>query len=140
MMGPDDKHEAACACGQLRVEVSGDPEMVVACNCTCCQRRTGSPFGLGAYYRRAQLVAVHGTAKAFDRRSDSGRLLSTNFCPDCGTSVYWTLELRPDHVAVAIGCFADPGFRRPDRAVWAESQHHWLRFPDNVPVFQTTAG
>ena len=36
---------AHCSCGALRVEVSADPDAVVACHCGECQRRTGSVFG-----------------------------------------------------------------------------------------------
>jgi hypothetical protein len=34
--------EAACLCGQLRLEVEGEPFAVSICNCLDCQRRTGS--------------------------------------------------------------------------------------------------
>jgi hypothetical protein len=32
---------AHCSCGALRVEVSADPDAVIACDCGECQRRTG---------------------------------------------------------------------------------------------------
>ncbi len=38
--------EAACHCGQLRLEVTGEPQTVSICNCLACQRRTGSAFGV----------------------------------------------------------------------------------------------
>ncbi|MGH2892702.1 MAG: GFA family protein, partial [Solirubrobacteraceae bacterium] len=40
--------EAACSCGQLTVQVSGDPVRVSVCHCLACQRRTGSAFGYQA--------------------------------------------------------------------------------------------
>jgi hypothetical protein len=40
--------EAACHCGQLRLEVDGDPFAVSICHCLACQRRTGSAFGMQA--------------------------------------------------------------------------------------------
>jgi hypothetical protein len=43
---------AHCCCGALRVEASADPDAVVACHCGECQRRTGSVFGVGAYFKR----------------------------------------------------------------------------------------
>jgi hypothetical protein len=42
--------EAACHCGQLRLEVEGDPFSVSICNCLACQRRSGSAFGRQAGY------------------------------------------------------------------------------------------
>ena len=67
--------------------------------------------------------------------ADSGLTVSLNFCPSCGTNVYWFAELRPDHFGVAAGCFGEPGFVEPSRVVWNESRHPWVEFPDGVPVF-----
>ena len=47
--------------------------------------------------------------------------------------------MRPDHFGIAVGCFADPGFLRPTRVVWAESRHHWVTFPDDMPQFEQAA-
>ena len=47
--------EAACHCGQLRLEVEGDPFVVSLCHCLDCQRRTGSAFGIQAGFLRDQI-------------------------------------------------------------------------------------
>ena len=134
-----DERLARCACGQLRVTAQGDPEIVVACNCTECQRRTGSPFGVGAYYRRDRVSPIEGRSSLHARTAPSGRSLVNHFCPNCGTTVYWTLEMRPEHYGIAVGCFADPAFPPPVRAVWAEGKHDWVSFPDDWPVFEQAA-
>jgi hypothetical protein len=61
--------EAACHCGQLRLEVEGDPFVVGICNCLACQRRTGSAFGMQAAFEPTQ-VQVRGTYKTYRRISD----------------------------------------------------------------------
>ena len=126
-------HEAACGCGQLRVTTTGEPDLVIACSCLACQRRTGSPFGVGAYFRK-EALAAEGEARVHTRVADSGLTVSIRFCPECGNSVYWFAALRPEHYGVAVGCFAEPGFGAPDRVVWNENRHPWVRFPDGVPV------
>ena len=133
-MPGSETHEAACGCGQLRVTTTGDPDLVVACSCIACQRRTGSPFGVGAYFRK-ESVSVEGEAKVYTRVADSGLKVSIRFCPECGNSVYWFAALRPDHYGVAVGCFGEPGFAEPARVVWNESKHPWVSFPDDLPVF-----
>jgi hypothetical protein len=130
---------ATCSCGQLQITASGDPDVVVACSCIACQRRTGSPYGVGAYFKRDSVQPVEGKFKSHQRGTDSGRTFTTNFCPQCGTSVYWELEMRPDHIGVAVGCFGDPSFPGPARAVWAESRHDWVTYPDDLPVFEKAA-
>ena len=54
------------------------------------------------------------------------------FCPDCGTSVYWISDKRPEHLGVAVGCFADPTFLPPTRSVWEESKLPWLGLPPGM--------
>ncbi len=138
-MPNDIERFAACACGQLKVTANGDPDVVTACSCLECQRRTGSPFGVGAYFRRAQVSSIEGAHRSYQRGTDSGRTLTTKFCPECGTPLFWELDMRPDHIGIAVGCFADPHFPGPTRVVWTESRHHWVAFPDNLPTFEQAA-
>lgn len=128
------KGTARCACGALQASVEGDP-IVVACNCTECQRRTGSVFGVTAYFPRTQ-VKVSGPSKLFIRGTDSGRKLANRFCPNCGTTVILEPENRPDDLGVTVGCFADPAFPKPARVVWARHKHHWIQFPDDIPTLE----
>ncbi len=127
-------HRAACQCGGLTVTAEGDPEFVILCNCRACQKRTGSAFGVGAYFRKDQLVLA-GEPSRWRRTAESGRGLEQCFCPVCGTHVWWTLEMRPDHVGVALGAF-DTALPEPVRAIWAGEKHDWVRFPDHWPVFE----
>jgi hypothetical protein len=133
---PDNDHRATCLCGQLAITAGGEPDMVIACNCLKCQQRGGAPFGVGAYYNRDRIVSVDGTSKEYGRTADSGRGLTNHFCPECGTTVYWSLEMRPDHLGIAAGCFADPQFTAPVRTIWTENKHHWVKFPDDLPAFE----
>ena len=59
---------------QLRRSTLTLPEpskLVVACHCLDCQRRTGAPFGVGAFYP-VDVVAISGTRKEFTRDAASG--------------------------------------------------------------------
>jgi hypothetical protein len=134
-MTPDTR-KAACACGALAIDLAGDPYFVAACNCTQCQRRTGSIFGVSAYFRGSQLAALRGEAQRFTRRSDAGRPVEFHFCPRCGSTVYWTAPREPPSqgLGVAVGCFADPGFPRPMLIAWCVTKHGWAVFPPDVPT------
>lgn len=116
---------AACACGQLRVACRGEPMKVSLCHCQACQRRTGGPFGVAAFFP-PNAVAVSGRMREFRRGSDSGFDLIFRFCPDCGSTVWWESLRVTDRVAVAMGAFADPDFPAPTQAVWNEHRHTWL--------------
>ena len=119
------RRTAACACGQLRVTCQGDPDLVSLCHCLECQRRTGSAFGVAAFFPRSN-VRPEGRASTYSRTADSGYDITFSFCPDCGSSVFWEPSRKPGAVAVAIGAFADPSFPAPAKAVWEEHRHPWV--------------
>lgn len=116
---------ATCACGKLRVACTGEPALVAVCHCLDCQKRTGGPFGAAAFFAPKD-VAVAGASKIFRRGSASGSAVSFHFCPDCGSTVFWETERRPDLVGVAVGSFADPAFPAPSRSVFDERRHAWV--------------
>jgi hypothetical protein len=130
---------ASCSCGGLEATCLGEPKRVGICNCTECQKRTGSVFGVGAYYSKSN-VQLRGKTTTFNRSSESGRTLSYQFCPTCGSTVIWELELFPDLVAVAVGCFTDPTFPAPKRAVWGQYKHGWVQFPEDVETLPSQPG
>ena len=49
--------------------------------------------------------------------------MNFHFCPNCGSSVYWSADIRPDQYGIAVGAFADPNFPLPAFSVWEESKH-----------------
>ena len=128
---------AACSCGQLRLEIEGEPSRVSMCHCLECQRRTGAVISNQARFHREQITFA-GQATAWSRKAESGNALTFYFCPTCGSTVYWEGEGFPGYVAVAIGNFADPNFPEPTIAVWEDSRHPWVAFPTETPAKRVT--
>ena len=91
---------AQCACGGLKVEVTPDPQLVIMCHCEECQRRTGAPFGVAAYFGKND-VAFSGESTVYERISDAGRWIRGHFCPTCGTTLYWFFEFRAGLIGIA---------------------------------------
>src|SRR3954447_12994916 len=110
--------EATCACGQLRLICEGEPARISMCHCLDCQRRTGSTFGVQAWFVRDRVSAPVGAVQRYERIADSGRAVAFNFCPGCGGTVFWQAAQRPNLIAVAVGAFADPTFQKPSHSVW----------------------
>ena len=133
------RREASCACGGLRLAVEGEPWAVLACHCTACQRRTGSAFGLSAYFAGRQPLSLTGERRLFRRRAESGREVDQWFCPTCGTTLFWC-GAGADPMAglgVAVGCFADPAFPPPRLVAWCVGAADWVAFPDGTPRHPT---
>lgn len=130
------KQTGRCACGNVRFEVVGEPSRVTACHCKECQRRTGSAFGVGCYYSAGDFKLTTGITKTFRRSSASGRWVTFQFCPECGTTVFWHAEAVPTLVGVAAGTFDDTDCIAPKRHVWASSAQKWITFPEGAEILQ----
>jgi hypothetical protein len=125
---------AACNCGQLQLTCEGEPARISICHCLACQRRTGAAFGYQAWFERPKITAISGRSTEFKRVADSGKSVTSRFCPVCGSTVYWEAELFPGLIAVAVGAFADPGFPPPKHSVWERRRHSWLEFLADMPM------
>ena len=129
-------HEGGCLCGAVRYRVKAEPVRASICHCRNCQRRTGSAFGIGAYFKEAD-VEIHGQLKTYEYRSDeSGRWLRTEFCPTCGNTVTWTAEALSGLRAIAGGSFDDPDWLKIDRHGWTRSKQKWFTCPPEAKVFE----
>jgi hypothetical protein len=117
--------QATCSCGQLSVSCHREPVIISLCHCLECQRRTGSHYGVAAFFDR-QDVDAHGPAKQFTRCSDSGFAVTFHFCPNCGSTVFWEPSRMPERIAVAVGSFADPAFPAPSQSVHEQHRHSWV--------------
>ncbi|WP_143844316.1 GFA family protein [Bradyrhizobium cosmicum] len=123
---------ASCHCGQLSLSVEGEPALVSACNCTRCQRRSGSAFALTSRWSKNQITGRSGESVTYARKGASGGKVECVFCPQCGSTVSTVPELLPDLIGIPVGCFADPTFPEPKVAAWCDSKLEWVRFPQEV--------
>lgn len=125
---------ASCCCGQLSIEVDGEPLGVGLCHCLACQRRTGSVFAALASF--AAPYRVTGRATEYIRAGDQGARFVFRFCPVCGTNLFHTEEGLDASVGVAVGAFADPEFPPPSVSVYECRRHPWVRLPPGTTAFE----
>ena len=125
---------ASCCCGQLSVQVEGEPRGVGVCHCLACQRRTGSVFAALASF--AAPFKVIGKASEYLRTGDQGAQFLFRFCPVCGTTVFHTEVGHDKSVSVAVGAFADPLFPAPGVSVYDCRRHPWVRLPEGITKFE----
>jgi hypothetical protein len=89
--------QAACHCGQLRLAVEGEPRRVSICNCAACQPARAAPSACRQAFCETR-VGVHGRFDDYSRTSDEADRKEHifHFCPDCGSSVFYTEADEPD--------------------------------------------
>ena len=130
--------EAKCLCGSLSSKAEGgEPTLSIVCNCVNCQRRTGSPFAAINYFQDAQITGQSGAHKILEFKSDSGNTNKTFFCPDCGTTLFFKLDLFGGQTGIASGCFTDPVSPEPTMAVWTRSKYRCVEFPEHWHSLET---
>jgi len=101
------------------------------CHCLACQRRTGSVFSAQARFPRDRVTIV-GEASEYVRVGDSGGRLKSRFCPTCGSTVYYSIDTKPELIAVPVGAFADPKFPPPNYSVYGLRKHAWVAIPEFI--------
>ncbi len=101
------------------------------CHCYACQKRTGSVFGAQARFA-SENVSVDGRSTEYVRTGDEGGKVRFHFCPDCGSTVHYTLDGWPGVTAVTVGSFADNTFPAPVFSVYEDRRHPWVAVPEGA--------
>lgn len=125
---------ATCCCGQTSIQVEGDPHIHLVCHCDNCKTRTGSAFGISAYFSDSQIISKHGPTQVY--RIDTPETeQERHFCPTCGTTLYWKVYRYPTTVdiasmtGVAGGCFVDKPLPPPTATANHDGKCSWLEVP-----------
>jgi len=117
------QRQARCHCQKVTVTCAGEPEEVVQCHCRACQRRTGSAFNIAAWFH-IDNVEIDGTTRQYTRTGDLKIETSFNFCPNCGSNMFWTSD--SESIGIAVGCFEDPSFPPPTVTLYDSCRHAWI--------------
>ena len=116
---------ARCQCGQLSVACQGDPARVSVCHCHDCQRRSGSAFAAQIRFP-TENVRVTGDYRSWTRISDSGSKAVFHFCPACGSTLFYDIEMMPGLRAIPMGAFAGTTLPRPQFSVFENRKLPWV--------------
>ena len=114
-----------CLCGAVRYELTAEPMTTMVCNCTNCQKSSGSALSTIALVPRDGL-RVEGELKGYEYAGDSGNKLEINFCPNCGSPVLLNIRRMPDVVSIKVGSFDDTSWFKPKIGIYTDSTQSWL--------------
>jgi len=124
--------KAECCCRSVAIEVEGDPTIHAVCHCENCKRRTGSAFGISAYFMDSAIIRISGKAKSYEFESKSSATRQTrHFCETCGTTLYWKISTLPNLTAIAGGCFTETPLGEPKQTVSNENRCSWVKLPES---------
>jgi len=114
-----------CICGQLRYALSDLPQVVLACHCHNCQKRSGSAYALSMITLRRDFAVTAGESLSRDLPGGSGALHRQHICPDCFARTHTEMLAYPDIINVRPGTLDDPSFAKPIAQCWTSLAQPW---------------
>ena len=122
-------------CGAVRYECTGDPGNASYCHCDDCKRATGGPYTVGVLVRAADLRILTGQVKGYTTIADSGRKITRQFCPECGSPLFTRAEKCPDLVFLKAGSLDEPECVKPSCQIWTKRAVPWAYVDESLPSF-----
>jgi hypothetical protein len=121
------KLDGSCLCGNVTYTCTAEPMAVGTCNCTDCQRQTGSTFSVIVGVPRDSLKVEGDSLASFTTvGTDSGAKVSRQFCRDCGSPIVSLGDGMPELAFIKGGTLNDTSWLDPQMHVWCESAQPWV--------------
>ena len=113
-----------CACGEVKLTISGSPIALRQCWCRRCQTiAAGSPTNNGMF--ASEDINLAGQLATRDYVAESGNTITQSFCGACGTPVMAQSNARPELRAIRLGMIDAPRDLRPRMAIWTDEAPEW---------------
>ena len=121
-----------CACGAIRVHLSGPPGALVFCHCAQCRKTAGAPFlaVIPVAIAACEIDDRHGLLREYRATPGKARC----FCAGCGAPV---LSRRDDSAIVRVraGLFDTLGPVAHDGHIYAAAAASWDESFDSLPRY-----
>lgn len=73
------------------------------CHCLDCRKITGSAFSTNFVVSAQGFSVTKGTPKSFPKKAESGKIITSNFCGDCGSTLWRQSETFGDTRIIKVG-------------------------------------
>lgn len=128
------KIDGSCVCGSVTYEAEVDPQKVGLCNCTDCQKFSGSAFRVGVPAPDSTFRLLSGQLKVFVKTAESGGQREQAFCPECGTHFYSTsVGDGPKVLRLRTSTANQRDQLAPKNQGWMRSAQSWLADLPGLP-------
>lgn len=114
-----------CLCGKVRYSTDAAPAFVSVCHCRDCQKFSGSAFTVVIGVAKEALT-IEGETAAYAKPGDSGKTITRQFCPECGSSILDEVEVAPGLVMIGAGTLDDASWVKPTTQIYCDSAQPWV--------------
>lgn len=128
------KIDGGCFCGYVTYEAEIDPDIVVVCHCTDCQRHAATAYGVVAGVKEGTFELKTGILKEFEKIAESGTRRVLSFCPECGTRIYAKpVQGEKGLFGLRTGSITQRDQLTPKRQLWTRSAQSWTADLSAIP-------
>ena len=122
-----------CHCGAIRYRIEGGPLTHALCHCRDCRRHAGAPLVGWTMYREDQVTVTQGTPRIYESSANGRR----QFCPDCGTGLFYTnAAMLPGIVDVQSATYDDPDAVPARIQIQLAERIGWMKDAHELPGFE----
>ena len=121
----------SCLCKSVRFEINGPLTPATHCHCAMCRKAHGAAFGTYAGFKTSQFRLLSG-AELIKRYPSSPGIVRT-FCANCGSTLQWLRESKPEEMDIALGTLDDDPGVRPAAHIYVDSKAPWYDISDMLP-------
>jgi hypothetical protein len=126
-----------CSCGAIRYQVTSFPLLVYACNCTDCQRASGSAFALNMPVLARDFHILNGEPKGWHHASPTGVQVTARFCSACGGRLYGERAGRAEIVNLRAGTLDETSWLTPLAHFFRRSAQPWVQPATGANCYDT---
>lgn len=127
--------QGGCLCGAVRYEWRGTGLSASYCHCPDCRKATGGPYTVGVGVDAAGLTIRSGEPKGYTKIADSGREITREFCPECGSPLFTRGEVLPGVVWIKAGSLDEPELIEPTHQTWTQMAVPWAYLDKDLPGY-----
>jgi len=115
-----------CYCGKIRFKATQQPIYQTNCHCANCRRAAGAQAVAWITVNRAHFRFEQGTPRQYQTDTGAWR----TFCGDCGTSLTYERDSRPDEIDITTGSLDHPELFPPNKDLFTDEKLHWVSLID----------
>ena len=123
-----------CRCGQVRYKADAEPIFTGICHCTDCQKQSGTAFNIVVAVPQAAL-AIEGSPKTYASKGDTGKQITSRFCPNCGSTIVSEAEIMPGVTMIRAGTLDDTSWLNPAMEIYCDSAQPWVQLGGGMQRF-----
>ncbi len=121
-MKADDATTGGCYCGAIRYRLEGAPLHSTVCHCSNCRRAAGAQSVAWITVGKNAFHIERGKPARFRTETNAWR----TFCAECGTSLTYEGDDRPQEIDITTGSLDAPQDFPPTEDVWIEERVEWV--------------